>query len=98
MRSIRMQKSSTRSSNTESHGQRETLAVRRPVYEAVRDLRWKAKAMGGPKPSIAAKEHIAKALAAGNEKAACFWSEVHLFIVSHKHLDLPLRITDDPDD
>jgi hypothetical protein len=53
-------------------------------------LRWKAKAKGAPKPSIAVKEYIAKSLAADNEKAARFWSEVNLFIVSHKTLGVPL--------
>jgi hypothetical protein len=61
-------------------------------------LRWKAKAKGAPKPSIAVKEYIAKSLAADNEKAARFWSEVNLFIVSHKTLGVPLRITDDSGD
>jgi ribosome assembly protein YihI (activator of Der GTPase) len=98
MRSIGMETSSERSSDTQIHGKRKTLTVRRPVYEAVRDLRWKAKAKGGPAPSRAATENVTKSLANGNKKAARFWSEVHLFLVAHNHVGRPLRITDDPID
>ena len=93
-----MEKSFTRVSDTESHGERKTLAVRRSVYEAARYLRWKAKAVGGPKPSIAARRYVAESLVAGNKKAARFWSEVHLFIVSRGFSKGQLEITEDPGD
>jgi hypothetical protein len=86
---------SARYSEQGSGGKLKTLVVKRPVYTAARELMRKAKTRDRPGPSMAATEKVTKSLEAGNKKAAQFWSEVHLFIVSHDYLEGQLDIIED---
>ena len=95
IRSIGEESYSTGVSDTRSHEKRTTLTVRRMVYAAAQELQRQASAGCAPAPSMAATEHVTESLAAGNKKAARFWSEVHLFIVARDYLDGQLQIIED---